>query len=78
MGPDGLGRLGPIPQVVSYFWARLNGPNPPFGFLGYIEIGYIRGGGLRARVNLERPIVLEHLWFFWGLGLNYIPPCRVR
>ena len=65
MGPNGLGRLGPIPQVVSLFWARLNGPNPLFGFLGYIEIGYIRGG-LRARVNLERPIVLEHLWFFFG------------
>ena len=52
-------------------------PTPLFGFLGYIEIGYIRGG-LRARVNLERPIVLEHLWFFRGFGLNYIPPRQVR
>ena len=69
MGPNGLGRLGSLPQVVFLFWARLNGPYPLFGLLGYIEIGYIRGG-LRARVILERPIGLEHLWFFSGLWIK--------
>ena len=59
---------GPSPSCLfilgSSKWAQ-----PPFGFLGYIEIGYIRGGSA-ARVNLERPIVLEHLWFFSGLGIK--------
>ena len=65
MGPNGLGRLRPIPQDCLFILGSPKWPQPLFGFLGYIEIRHIRGG-LRARVNLERPIVLEHLWVFFG------------
>ena len=69
--------LGPSPKCL-FILGPPNGPNPPIWFSRLSRNrGYERG--LRARANLERPILLEHLWFFFrAFGLNYIPPRRVR